>query len=176
MLNSYLLPIAEGGGLASVVSPEPGSVLWTIITFLLIFWLVKKFGWTPILTGLKSREDTIRKDLEFARSEREKAHSMLADYQSTIAGARKEAADIINKAQESANQLLEQERMRAKELADRTIARATQEIERERDQARSDLRSYVADLTARATTKLLGRTIDAKEHERLIMDALKEEA
>ncbi len=176
MMPYHLLPIAEGGGLSSVVSVQPGSVLWTIITFLAIAWLINKFGWKPILSGLKTREETIRKDLETARAEREKANAMLADYQNTLAGAKKEASEIIHKAQETANQMLEQERTKAKELADRMVERATQEIERERDQARADLRGYVSELTTRAASRILGRVIDAKEHERIILDALKEEA
>jgi F-type H+-transporting ATPase subunit b len=173
----YLLPIAaEGAGLADVVSPKPGSVLWTIITFLIIVWLVSRYGWKPILSGLKAREDSIRKDLDTARAEREKASAMLADYQASISGAKKEAADLIQRAQEAAGQITEQEKAKAKELADRMIERATAEIERERDAARSDLRQYVADLTARATTKLIGKTVDPKDHERLILDALKDDA
>ncbi|MBI5058480.1 F0F1 ATP synthase subunit B [candidate division KSB1 bacterium] len=175
MLN-FLLPIAaESGGLASVVSPKPGSVLWTIITFLVIVWLVSKFGWKPILSGLKSREDSIRKDLETAKAEREKASALLADYQASMANAKKEAAEVIQRAQDAANQHLELERIRAKETADRLIDRANAEIERERDAARADLRQYVADLTARATSRLVGKTVDAKDHERFILDALKED-
>lgn len=174
---TQLLPIAvEGAGLADVVSPKPGSVLWTIITFLIIVWLMSKYGWKPILAGLKAREETIRKDLDTARAEREKSNAMLADYHTSLAGAKKEAADIIQKAQEAANQISEQEKIKAKELADRMVERATAEIERERDAARSDLRQYVAELTARATTRLIGKTVDPKDHERLILDALKEDA
>lgn len=173
----YLIPIAAaGGGLADVVSPKPGSVLWTIITFLIIVWLLSKYGWKPIISSLKAREETIRKDLETARAEREKASAMLVDYQSTMAGAKKEAADILHKAQETANQIIELEKVKAKEMADRMVERATSEIERERDAARSDLRQYVADLTARATSKLIGKTVDPKDHEKLILDALKEDA
>ncbi len=174
MLN-YLLPIAaEGGGLASVVSVKPGSILWTIITFLLIVWLISKYGWKPILSGLRSREDSIRKDLETAKAEREKATALLAEYQASLANAKREASDIIQRAQDAANQHLEQEKARARETADRLIERANAEIERERESARADLRKYVADLTARATSRLIGKVVDSKDHEKLILDAIEE--
>ena len=83
-----------------ILNIEPGSVLWTIITFLAIVWLVGKFGWKPILSGLKSREESIRNDLETAKSEREKAMALLKEYEASIAGAKKDAAEIIQKAQD----------------------------------------------------------------------------
>ena len=56
------------------------------------------------------------------------------------------------------------------------IERAKSEIERETEAARGELKEYVADLTARATSKLLNKTIDAKQHEELIRNAMKEDA
>ncbi len=162
-------------GLQNILHIEPGSVIWTIITFLLIVWLVGKYGWKPILSGLKSREEGIRKDLETAKSEREKAATLLAEYQSTIIGAKKEASEILTRAQESASVMVEEARAKSREEAQRERERAQAEIQRTTDASKLELRKYVSDLTARATSKLLGRTIDPKEHERLILDALKED-
>jgi len=163
-------------GLQDILKIEPGSVLWTIITFLLIVWLIGKYGWKPILSGLKSREDTIRKDLETAKAEREKAARLLADYQSSITGAKREAAEIIQKAQESSVAMIDEARAKSREEAQRERDRAQAEINRATEASKTELRKYVTDLTARATSKILGRSIDAREHEKLIMDAIREEA
>ena len=163
-------------GLESILKIEPGSVIWTIVTFLLIVWLIGKYGWKPILSGLKSREDSIRKDLETAKSEREKASSLLAEYQETITGAKREAADILQKAQESSAQMVEEARLKSREEAQRERDRAQAEIERATEASKLELRKYVTDLTARATSKVLGRTIDPREHEKLILNALEEES
>jgi F-type H+-transporting ATPase subunit b len=162
-------------GLQNVLSIEPGSVLWTIITFLVVAFLIGRFGWKPILSGLKAREQSIRRDLETAKAEREKSTALLAEYQSTIAGAKKDAAEIVQKAQESAALIVEEARVAGKEESQKLIERARSEIERESDSARTELRKYVADLTARATSRLIGKTVSLQEHEKLIMDALKEE-
>jgi F-type H+-transporting ATPase subunit b len=163
-------------GLQNILQIEPGSVIWTIVTFLLIVWLIGKFGWKPLLSGLKSREESIRKDLDTAKAEREKAGTLLAEYQSTITGAKKEAAEIIQKAQESATSMVEEARLKSREEAQRERDRAQAEIARTTEASKLELRSYVSQLTARATTKLLGRALDPKEHERLIVEALKEDA
>ena len=162
-------------GLQNILHIEPGSVIWTIITFLLIVWLIGKFGWKPILSGLKSREEGIRRDLDTAKAEREKATALLAEYQSTMTGAKKEAADIVQKAQESASSIVDEARAKSRQEAARERERAQAEIDRATESAKLELRQYVTELTARATTKLLGKTIDPKDHERLILDALKED-
>jgi F-type H+-transporting ATPase subunit b len=162
-------------GLSHVLSIEPGSVLWTIATFLVCAFLIGRYGWKPILSGLKSREDSIRRDLETAKSEREKSASLLAEYQTTVAGAKKEAAQIVQKAQDSAARMIEEARAAGKEESQKIIERARSEIERESESARSELRKYVADLTARATSRLVGKVLSPQEHEKLIMDALEEE-
>jgi F-type H+-transporting ATPase subunit b len=161
-------------GLQNVLSIQPGSVLWTIITFLVVVWIIGKFGWKPILSGLKAREDAIRTDLETAKAEREKAAAMLAEYQSALTGIKKEAAEIVQKAQESATQIVDEAREQSREQSRKEIERARAEIERETDAAKIELRKQVADLTAQATSRLLGSVLDPKQHEKLIMDALKE--
>lgn len=162
-------------GLQNILNIEPGSILWTIITFLIVVWIVGKFGWKPIIKGLKDRESSIRNDLDTAKAEREKAGAMLADYKQAMANAKKEASDIILQAQDHAAKLHAQAEMDAKETAHKLLVKAREDIERESDLAKADISKYVAELTARATSRLLGRVIDDKEHEKLILDAMKED-
>jgi len=162
-------------GLQNILNIEPGSILWTIVSFLIVVWLIGKFGWKPLLKGLKSREDSIRGDLEQAKSEREQAAKLLEDYKQTMAGARKEAAEVIQMAQDEAGKVREQGEAETRASTQQMIEKARLDIARESDAAKADLNRYVAELTARAASKLLGRTISAKDHEQLILDALKED-
>ena len=163
-------------GLQDILNIEPGSILWTIVSFLIVVWLVGKFGWKPLISGLKSREESIRHDLDTAKAEREKAAGLLADYEQSIAGARKEASDIIQKSSEEANRQREQSERETKETTLNMIDKARVDIERQSEAAKADLSQHVAQLTARATSRLLGRTIDAKDHARLIDEALRDDA
>jgi len=163
-------------GLQNILNIEPGSIIWTIVSFLIVVWLVGKFGWKPLLKGLKSREESIRHDLDTAKSEREKAAGLLKDYEQAIAGARKESAEIIQQAQDESAKLRDKAEAETKEMTLKMIEKARKDIERESEAAKADLNRHVAELTARATSRLLGRTIDAKDHARLIEDALRENA
>ncbi|MCB9366120.1 MAG: F0F1 ATP synthase subunit B [Calditrichaeota bacterium] len=162
-------------GLQNILNIEPGSILWTIVTFLIVVWLFGKFAWKPIIKGLQDREASIRNDLETAKTEREKAGALLDDYKKAMANAKKESAEIIQQAQDHASKLRNEAEADAKDQAHRLLDKARQDIARESDAAKAELSRHVAELTARATSRLLGRVIDDKEHEKLIMDALKED-
>jgi F-type H+-transporting ATPase subunit b len=162
-------------GLQNILNLDPGSILWTIITFLIVVFLIGKFGWKPIIQGLKDREDSIRKDLDTAKAEREKAGALLDDYKKAMANAKKEAADLLQQAQDDAVRMRAQAETDAREAGHKIIEKAKVDIERESDAAKAELSRHVAELTAKATSRLLGRVIDDKEHEKLILDALKED-
>ena len=153
----------------------PLVILSPVVGGLIVVWLVGKFGWKPIIKGLTDRENSIRTDLETAKAEREKAGALLADYKQAMANAKKEAADIIQKAQDSADKHRAEAEAEAKQQGQKLIEKARVDIERESDAAKAELSRHVAELTAKATSRLLGRVIDDKEHERLIMEALKED-
>jgi F-type H+-transporting ATPase subunit b len=149
-------------------------MLWTIILFLVLLLFLSKFAWKPILKALTDREASIKGDLETARREREESDRLLQEYKMTMAGAKKEAAQIITQAQEAAAKVREEEMSQTKVAAQQLLERAKSEIGREEEAARKRLRETVADLTAQATSKLLGRVISREDHEKLIQDSLKE--
>lgn len=161
-------------GLQNIIRLDPGSIVWTIITFLVLLWILSKFAWKPILKGLANREASIKGDLETARREREEAGQLLQEYEKTIAGAKKEGAKIIQDAQEASARIKDEGVAETKAVTRHMLQRAKEEIGREEEKARKQLREHVADLTALAASKLLGRVITPEDHERLIRESLRE--
>ncbi|MFH1011679.1 MAG: F0F1 ATP synthase subunit B [bacterium] len=161
-------------GLQNIIRLDPGSIVWTILTFLVLLWILSKFAWKPILKGLSDREAAIKGDLETARREREESGRVLREYQDSIAGAKKEAARIIQDAQEASAHIKEEGATQTKAMTHQMLERAKAEIVREEESARKRLREHVADLTAQATSRLLGRVITREDHERLIRESLEE--
>ena len=161
-------------GLQNIIRLDPGSIIWTIITFLVLLWILSKFAWKPILKGLADRESSIKGDLETARKEREEAGRLLEEHQKAIAGAKKEASKIIQEAQEASARIKDEGVVQTKEVTAQMLERAKEEITREEERARKELRKHVADLTAIATSKLLGKVITPEDHERLIRESMEE--
>ncbi len=161
-------------GLQNIIRLDPGSIIWTILTFLVLLWILSKFAWKPILKGLADREAGIKGDLETARREREESGRILKEYQATIAGAKKESARIIQEAQDASARIKEEGMVQTKHMTQQMLEQAKVEIGREEESARKRLREHVADLTAQAASRVLGRVITLKDHERLIQESIEE--
>src|SRR2546428_4767234 len=87
---------------SSLVIPETGTILWTIITFAILAFLLGKFAWKPLLMTLQERERTIREALDQAQKLRADAEAALRRNQEALAQARRETAAIIEQGKREA--------------------------------------------------------------------------
>ena len=148
--------------------------LWTIVVFLLLFFVLRKLAWGPMLEGLKKREESIRLAVEEAKLARAETEKVRADFKAQMDKAYAEIPKIMDEARREAQQLADQ--MRAKALADIQTERQRlrREIETARDQALKELQDFAADLATRISAKVLKRAVSADDHRRLVDDALNE--
>ena len=101
---------------------EPGLLIWTIITFIVLLVVLRKVAWKPLLTALEQREDTIRNSLEEAQQARREAEQILAENQRILAEATRESVRIIEQGRVEAERLrtsiTEQTQIEARRLID----------------------------------------------------------
>jgi F-type H+-transporting ATPase subunit b len=157
---------------ASLITPELGLSIWTLVTFLIVLFVLKKFAFGKIAALLDERRDAVRKNLEAAEHAREEAERLLGEYTAQLAASRQEASEILERARATA---AEQQRQLSEELAgerERGIAAAQQAIAAETQQALDRIKNEIADLTLLATEKVLGHALDASEQKRLVEEAL----
>ncbi len=156
----------------SLIVPSPGLMIWTIVTFLIVLYILKRFAFGRIAELLEERRRIVRDNLEGAERARTEAQALLADYKQQLARSRHEATEILERARRSA----EADRARmAQELAEereRGVAAAQAAIQAETRQSLDRIKSEIADLTLAATERALGRALDEREQRRLIDDAL----
>src|SRR5262245_1563918 len=120
------------GGGSSFLSPEPGTILWTLITFFVLAILLRLFAWKPILGMLDQREKTIKGALDDARKARDEAEKHLAESREAMKKARMEMSAVIEKGQRDAEQLRQEMLERAKKESEDLRRRGLEEIDRER--------------------------------------------
>src|SRR2546428_280740 len=99
---------------SSLVIPETGTILWTIITFAILAFLLGKFAWKPLLITLQERERTIREALDQAQKLRAEAEEAQRRNQETLTQARRETAAIIEQGKREAEMLRAQILARAR--------------------------------------------------------------
>lgn len=162
---------AEGSG--DVFSGNLGNAIWTVVVFLALLYVLGKFAWGPLLKGLQGREQFIRLSLEQARDQRDEAHALLEKYEAKLAEARGEVEEILDEARRDAGVLRQREEQRAKEEAEKMIARAKREIDIATETAVKDLYANASRLSVDVARRILQRELDPEDHARLIDDAVR---
>jgi F-type H+-transporting ATPase subunit b len=156
----------------SLIKPNPGLMFWTLITFGLVLFILRKYAFGPIQQMIETRRAAVTADLDAAEKAREEAQAALAEYREQLAEARKEASRIVEDARRVGEErraadvaAMEAETVRLKEQAKNEIAAETR-------QSLAELKRHVAELTVVATEKVVRARLDAGEQKRLIDDAL----
>jgi F-type H+-transporting ATPase subunit b len=157
-----------------LVQPDPGLFIWTIITFLVLLFLLAKFAWKPLLTALESRQDTIRKSLDDAQRAKEELERLQRESAEIIRKAHVDAQAIVGKGRTDAERLGEELRQKAREESDGIIKNAERQIQLETRRAVQEIRREAVDLSVTIASKLLERHVTKEDNERLINDTLKE--
>src|SRR5262245_2609525 len=157
-----------------LVQPDPGLFIWTIITFLVLLFLLAKFAWKPLLTALESRQDTIRKSLDDAQKAKEELERLQRESAEIIRKAHVDAQAIVGKGRTDAERLGEELRQKAREEADGIVKNAERQIQLETRRAVQEIRREAVDLSVTIASKLLERHVSKEDNERLISDTLKQ--
>jgi F-type H+-transporting ATPase subunit b len=156
---------ASGGSLLDV---NPGLIVWTVITFLILIILLKKIAWKPILDALDQREGSIRDSLEKAEKAKEEAQKVLQLNQANLDKAEEESKKIIEQSRSFAEKLKEQMLLETKQQSKKILEDATAEIERKKDEAFNNLKNQVAEIAINAAEKILKENLNQETQKKIV--------
>ncbi len=176
------LAVASGalpGGLAiNAAGGESGLVIngfWLIVAllnFVLLYVVLQLFAFGPISRMLEERRTRIEQGLQDAEQARRDRESAEQERLAALQEARREANDIINRAQRVATETREQDVAATREELDRMRDRATAEIDAEKQRAITELRSEVTELALAAAGRVVGESMTGDRQRRLVADFL----
>src|SRR5688500_9747950 len=113
-------PAAAGGGLVSL---QVNLMFWTLVIFLILFWILKKYAFPAVLGAVEAREKALADAIEGAKRDREEAARVLGEHRQQLEGARAEAQRMIAEAravsEKSRAELLENTRQDQQEMLER---------------------------------------------------------
>jgi F-type H+-transporting ATPase subunit b len=158
----------------ALIRVTPGLMIWTIVSFLITLFVLKRYAFGPIQKMIDERRERIRQSIEEADHAREEARRLLEEHRSLIAGARSDAEQILTEARRVAD--AQRERVREEVEADRQrrLEDTRRQIEAETHRALQQIRAEVADLTLIAAEKVTGKALDSSDQRRLIEEAISE--
>jgi F-type H+-transporting ATPase subunit b len=160
--------------LSPLIKPIPGLAIWTLVSFGLTYWVLKRYAFGPIQRIIDERRERIRRSLEEADHARDEARKLIEEHRALIGQARGQAEEILAEAR----RVSDSQRQRVKEETEadrqRRLEETKRQIEAETHRALEQIRAEVADLTLVATAKVTGKVLDDADHRRLIEDAVKD--
>ena len=149
------------------------SFIFAVINFLVLLFILKKFLYGPICGILEKRKEEVVNNLNSAEEAKLEAQKLKDEYAAQIKNARTEAQEIINQATKIGEQTKTDIVNEARDQAAKVAAKAQEEINIEKNQALNELRGEVANLAVLAAAKIVGKSIDVKDHENMVNNFVK---
>ena len=150
------------------------QIITQIIAFLVMLWVLKKFGWTPLLNILEERRNKIQSEFDALAKQKEDLDGLIKEYKVKLSGieteARRKIQEAVAHGRNIATKLQEEAQTKSKELIEAN--RVT--IETEIAKARQQLKNELVQMVFLATEKLLGQKLDEAKHEKLIAEFVEE--
>ncbi len=146
---------------------DAGLMLWTLITFGVLLVLLVRFAFNPLRKLLAEREAFINDSLAKAGRAREDAEKLLEDNRRKLDDAHRETGRIIDEGHRVVADMKREAERKAREEADRIVAMAREEIDREMVKNLEQLKATVASLSVRISRQVIGDEVDQAMHEKL---------
>ena len=156
-----------------LIYPGIGLVFWMTLSFTILFILLKKFAWKPILGSLHEREKKIDDALNAAKLAREEMETLKIDNQNLLKEAKIEREKIMAEARQVKDKIIEESRLRGAEESQRMIEAAKETIKFEKMAAITDLKNQIAILSIDIASKVIKEELEVTDkHKQLINNLL----
>jgi len=158
----------------ALIQPDPGLFIWTILTFLVLVWLLGRFAWKPLLGALERREQMIASAVDDARRTKEELERVQQDSERLLVEARREAEGIVSRSRGDADRLRTELAEKAKADAETITRNAEKQIQHETARAVQQIRQEAVELSVAIASKLLRRNVSREDNEGLIQETVKQ--
>jgi F-type H+-transporting ATPase subunit b len=154
-----------------LLTPGTGLIIWQLIVFLLLFFLLSKLAWKPIINSLKERETSIQNALDTAEKARHEMSQLKSDNEKLLKEAREERDRILKEAREVSNRLKEEAQSDAKKSADKIIEDARAAINVEKQAALRDVKAQVAMFSLQIAEKLMKKNLESDKAQKDLVES-----
>ena len=158
-----------------LVTPDVGLLFWTFISFAILFFVLKKFAWKPIVGTVNDREQSIKDALASAEKARLEMENLTADNERILKEARVERETMLKEAREIKDKMITDAKDEAQVQANKMIEQAQTAITNEKKAAMAELKSHVAGLAVDIAEKVVREELSNKDKQlKLVEDMLGE--
>ncbi len=155
-----------------LLTPSFGLIIWTLLVFLIVFFILKKFAWKPILNSLGEREKNISDAILSTEKVKEEMRALKSENEILLTKAREERAIMMREAKETRDKIITEAKEIARQETNRIIADAQGAINQQKMAAITDLKNQVGNLVIEVSEKVLRRELGNKEEQEKYINQL----
>jgi F-type H+-transporting ATPase subunit b len=148
--------------------------LWHLVNFIVLFFILQRFLFPPVLKMLDERQARIRESMERAEALKEESARAAETVKAQLDEARREGQNIINQATQIGERIKAEQQTQAQTEYEAILKRAQEDAARERERAFAELRTQVADLAVMAAERIIERNLDVNTQRKLVDEFLAE--
>jgi F-type H+-transporting ATPase subunit b len=157
-----------------LIQVTPGLMIWTIVCFLVVLFVLKKWAFGPIQQTIETRRKRIEDSIAEADNARAEARNLLEEHRKLIGQAKTESEEILAEARRVADAQRERVREETEEDRQRRLEETRRQIEQATTQALGQIRDEVGKLSLLAAEKITRKSLTSDDQQRLIDEALAE--
>jgi F-type H+-transporting ATPase subunit b len=157
-----------------LIEVNPGLMIWTIVCFLVVLFVLKRYAFGPIQQMIDTRRERIEQAIAEADNAREEARKLLEEHRKLIGQAKSESEEILGEARRLADAQRDRVKQETEEDRQRRLEETRRQIDQATAQALGQIRDEVGKLSLLAAEKITRKSLDEKDQQRLIDEALAE--
>lgn len=153
-----------------LVSPDPGLFIWSTVAFLILFFLLSKFAWKPIVQALDERERSIEDALSKAQMAKAEMAKLISENEDLLREARLERDNILKEAKEIKDQIINDAKDSAKTEGAKLIDKAKDEINNQKLAAMAEIKNQVSTLSLDIAEKVLRKQFEDQDKQQALVN------
>lgn len=146
-----------------IIMPELGVIFWTLLSFFIVFFVLRKYAWKPIMNMLKERDQSIEQALNSADNARKEMQKLESKNEELVKEAKRERETLLKEAKETQTKIISEARDSAKGEASRMIDKARKEIRAEREAAFAEMKNEIVGYAVDIAEKILRQELQDKD-------------
>jgi len=158
-----------------LLTPEFGLFFWTLLAFLIVFYILRKFAWKPILNMLGEREQGIADSIATAERVKEEMSQLKSENEKLLMQAREERTAMLREVKETRDKIVGEAKDLAKAEANKIIIDAQHQIEQQKNAALTAVKNEIGSLAIEVAEKILRKQLNAADGQEMYMKMLAEE-
>ncbi|MBC7850021.1 MAG: F0F1 ATP synthase subunit B [Chitinophagaceae bacterium] len=146
----------------NLLTPDHGLIFWTLVSFLVVFFILAKYAWPAIVKGLKERERSIADSLATAERVKAEMAQLQSENEALLAKAREERSLMLKEARDIKDRIISEAKEQAKVEANKIVLEAQAAIQSQKMAALTDVKNQVGTLVIEVAEKVLRRELGNK--------------